>query len=358
MKQFFGTLLIILTFYSCKNKQEKTQATVEDISESVYASGIVKSKNQYQVFSTVNGIIQDILVNEGELVNKGTPIIRILNESSKLNAENAKLAADLAAANTDKLNELKANIDLVKAKLNNDSMLFTRQKKLWDQQVGTLYELEQRELNYKNTKTNYDVALLRYNDAKKQFNFSARQTGNNLQISTAFENDFVIRSETDGKLYAILKEKGELVNPLSPVAVIGSANDFVLELQVDENDITKIKTGQKIMLTLNSYKDQTFEARVEKVNTIMNERSRSFTVEAVFVLKPPTLFANLSVEANIILQTKGKALTIPRSYLIDETYVLNENGEKVKVKVGLKDYQKVEILEGISANDVVIKELK
>lgn len=358
MKQLLVALLIILTFYSCKNKQEKTQATVEDISESVYASGIVKSKNQYQVFSTVNGIIQDILVNEGELVNKGTPIIRILNESSKLNAENAKLAADLAASNTDKLNELKANIDLVKTKLNNDSTLLMRQKKLWEQQVGTLYELEQRELNYKNTKTNYDVALLRYNDAKKQFNFSARQTGNNLQISTAFENDFVIRSETDGKLYAILKEKGELVNPLSPVAVIGSANDFVLELQVDENDITKIKKGQKMMLTLNSYKGQTFEARVEKVNTIMNERSRSFTIEAVFVQKPHTLYPNLSVEANIVLQTKEKALTIPRSYLIDETYVLNESGEKVKVKVGLKDYQKAEILEGITANDVLIKELK
>lgn len=358
MKQLLTALIIVLTFHSCKNKQEKTQATVEDISESVYASGIVKSKNQYQVFSTVNGIIQDILVNEGELVSKGTPIIRILNESSKLNAENAKLAADLAASNTDKLNELKANIDLVKAKLNNDSMLFMRQKKLWEQQVGTLYELEQRELNYKNTKTNYDVALLRYNDAKKQFNFSARQTGNNLQISTAFENDFVIKSETDGKLYAILKEKGELVSPLSPLAVIGSADDFYLELQVDEYDITKIKKGQKIALTLNSYKNQVFEAKVEKINTIMNERSRSFTVEASFVVKPPALYPNLSTEANIIIQTKQKALTIPRTFLIDDSFVLNEDNEKVKVVVGLKDYQKVEILSGITANDIIIKKGK
>lgn len=358
MKQFLAPLLIGLTFYSCKNKQEQAQATVEDISESVYASGTVKSKNQYQVFSTVNGIIQDILVNEGELVSKGTPIIRILNVASKLNAENAQLAANLANANQDKLNELKANIEIAKIKMKNDSVLAARQKILWSQQVGTLVELEQREFVYKNSLTMYEVALLRYNDVKKQLNATAQQSINNLQISSTLQDDFTIKSETDGKLYAVLKEKGELVSPLSPLAVIGSADDFVLELQVDENDITKIKQGQKIIITLNSYKDQTFEAKVEKVNTIMNERSRSFTIEAVFVRKPPTLYANLSVEANIVLQTKQKAITIPRSYLVDETYVLNESGDKVKVKVGLKDYQKVEILEGISANDVVVKELK
>jgi multidrug efflux pump subunit AcrA (membrane-fusion protein) len=62
---FFFTILIVV---SCKNGNEQTRPVVENISESVYASGIVKSKNQYQVYSTVNGLIQEILVHDGDVV--------------------------------------------------------------------------------------------------------------------------------------------------------------------------------------------------------------------------------------------------------------------------------------------------
>ena len=51
-------------------------------------------------------------------------------------------------------------------------------------------------------------------------------------------------------------------------------------------------------------------------------------------------------------------MTIPRTYLIDESFVLMENKEKRKVEIGLKDYEKVEILRGITANDVILKPLK
>jgi HlyD family secretion protein len=57
------TCIILSTiFFSCKSNQEKTKPTTENITESVYAAGIIKTKNQYQVFSTVNGLIRQILV--------------------------------------------------------------------------------------------------------------------------------------------------------------------------------------------------------------------------------------------------------------------------------------------------------
>ena len=77
-------LLLIYTFLGCGKKQEKIQPTVEPITESVYASGVIKSKNQYQVYSTVNGLLNEIMVNEGDVVKKDQPILRLLNESSKI----------------------------------------------------------------------------------------------------------------------------------------------------------------------------------------------------------------------------------------------------------------------------------
>jgi HlyD family secretion protein len=286
--------------------------------------------------------------------------MKVLNETAQLNTENAKLAADYAAvnANQDKLNELKINIDLAKSKMENDQLLQQRQRNLWLQNIGTKNELEQKELAYKNSANAYDAAILRYNDLKRQLNFSAQQSQKNLQISTSMAKDFTIKSETDGKVYSVMKEQGEMVNTQSPVAIIGNADQFLVELQVDEYDIARIQTGQKIVLNMDSYKGQVFEAVVTKIDPIMNDRSRSFTVEAGFITKPPTLFPNLTTEANIIIQTKQKVLLIPRNYLIDDDYVLMENKEKRKVSTGLKDYQKVEILSGLTANEIILKPAK
>lgn len=342
---------------ACTSKEDQVQPSIENISESVYASGIVKSKNQYQVFSTVNGLIHEIIVKEGEIVKKGDPIIIILNETSKLNTENAQLAADYArlSSNVNKLNELKINIDLNKSKLLNDSLLMVRQQNLWKESIGTRIELEQRELAYKNSYINYQASILRYNDLEKQLNFAEKQSQNNLKISVNLSRDYTIKSEIDGKVYRIYKELGELVNTQSPLAIIGDANDFMLELQIDEYDISRIKTGQKILLSMDSYKGEVFEAKVYKINPIMDERSRAFTIEAIFVTRPNTLYPNLTSEANIIIQKKENAITIPRNYLIDETFVLMKNKEKRKISTGLKDYEKVEILDGIKASDIIIK---
>jgi HlyD family secretion protein len=356
MKQLLYFLLAV-TAVACKNKQETTQAIVQDITHSVYASGVVKSENQYQVFATVNGLVQRILVNEGDPIKKGDPIMRIENQAAILNTESARLSADYAseAANADKLNELKINIDLARIKVQNDSVLLERQKNLWSQQIGTRYELEQRELAYQNSLTAYKGAVFRYNDLQKQIRYNAQQARKNLQLSTTMAKDFTITSETNGKVYSILKEQGEIVNPSMPVAIIGDDANFKLELQVDEYDIAKIRVGQKVLIRMDSYKDEVFEAQINKINSIMNERSKSFLVEALFTKAPPALYPNLTAEANIIIETKQNALSIPRSYLFDDEHVLLENKEKRKVVVGLKDYQRVEILQGISKDDVLLK---
>lgn len=330
---------------------------MERITESVYASGIIKSQNQYQVFSTVSGLIQTILVKEGDLVKKGDPLFILQSETTKLNAENAKLSADFADVNTksERVNELKGLIETARSKMLNDSLLLQRQRGLWAQQIGSKVELEQRELAYNNSANNFEAAILRYKDLQKQLKFTAAQSQKLLSISKNMAQDYTIRSQTDGRVYSITKEVGEIVNAQSPVAIIGDADQFITELQIDENDIARIKKEQRVLLTLDSYKGQVFEALISKIDPIMNERSRTFTVAAEFTKKPPVLYPNLSTEANIVILSKEKALTIPRSFLINDSLVILENKETRKVETGLKDYLKVEIISGLSANETILK---
>jgi HlyD family secretion protein len=350
-------LLFFVFLLSCTPDQTKIQPSVEDISESVYASGVIKSKNQYQVFSTVNGIVKEILVTEGESVKKGTPLMRIFNKTSVLNTQNAQLAAEYArlSANKEKLEELKSAIDLAFTRMKTDSALWQRQETLWKQNIGTRVDLEQKELNYKNSVNNYNSAKIRYHDAERQLELAAKQSQNTLEINSTMTDEYIIKSEVDGKVYDILKSVGELITNQNPVALVGDDKEFLLELQVDEYDIVKISEGQSVFISMDSYKGQVFDARVTKINPVMNERSKSFTVDADFVSQPSVLYPFLTVEANIVIQEKKDVLTIPRSYLVDESYVLTEANEKKLVVTGLKDYQKVEIVSGLTHDDYIIQ---
>lgn len=354
---FFITLLFIV---ACKETQEKTKPIIKPISESIYASGIVVSKNQYQAFATVSGIVDEIYVSEGDSVSKGTPILFISSKTQQLNKENARLTAEYAdsKSNQGKLNEAKQLVELSKNKMKNDSILLERQKKLWSQNIGTKVELEQRELSYQNAKTNYFSASEKYDELKRQLYLNSNQSKNSLGILSSIESEYTLKSMISGRVYSLSTKKGEIVTPQKPLAIIGDKSSFTIEMQVDEYDIIKIKKGLTVVVALNSHKDKVFDAIVTKINPLMNPQSKTFLVEAEFVKQPDILFPNITLEANILIQTKENALLIPREYLLNDSMVTTANGEQVVVKTGLKDYRMVEIISGISATDELIKSVK
>ena len=358
MRPYLTLFIALLAGFSCKKAPESVRPTVESITESVYASGVIKSERQYQVFATVTGIIQSVLVKEGDLVKKGDPLFLIQHETSRLQAENAQLAAEFAERNTAgaRLAELRLAVESALVKKSNDSILVERQRALWAQRIGAKIDLEQRELAYTNAVSAVEAARLRLRDAEQQLRFTAAQSKKQLAISQGSARYFVVRSQTDGKVFSIAKTAGELVSAQNPLATIGAADAFMAELQIDEKDIIVVRPGQRVLLIMDSYKNQVFEAQITRINPMMNERTRTFTAEASFVQQPPVLYPYLTTEANIILQTKPRVLTIPRTCLLQDSLVVlaNKAREKRRVSVGLKDYSKVEITGGITENDAIL----
>jgi multidrug efflux pump subunit AcrA (membrane-fusion protein) len=353
-----GVSLLCFGFFACSNTDsERIKPEVKSITESVYASGNIKAVDQYDAFTNASGPIQEIFVQEGDSVSIGTPLLAVFSEREKLSRENAEIAkayADLQA-NQSRLRDLQLSIDLAKSKMQNDSLLFVRQKKLHDQNIGTEVEFEQKQLAWENSKTAYESNVIRYNDLKREIEFNSSSASKNLAISRVLESDYVLKSKINGKVYALPKERGEMVTPQVVLAVLGSANEFLLELQVDEYDISKVKVGQEVTVSMDSYKGEVFKATISKVYPIMDTQTKSFKVEAKFSKAPPQLYPNLSLEANIITEVKENTLVIPRGYLIADSLVINENEDTLKVTTGIKNYQFAEILEGIDASTVLIK---
>jgi HlyD family secretion protein len=348
-----GALLLLS---ACGSKVEKVYPQEGPITESVYASGAVKSSGQYEVASNVTGIIQQVLVKEGDFVREGQALFVLAQEPQRLNAESARINAEYgdAGRNADRLSELRATIDGARARARTDSTMYGRQKTLWAEGIGTRNELDNRELAWRTSRDAYLSNLARYTQLQRQLAQSERVTQTTAALGRAQLADYTVRSRVSGRIYTIHRKKGELVGPQVPIAVVGNS-DFLLELQVDEFDIARIHPGLPVLVQLDSYKGRVFEASVSKIDPLMNERTRTFKVEALFRTLPPQLYPNLTVEANIVLQSKPRTLTIPRNYMLDDNHVLLENKEKRAVQTGVKDYQRVEITGGLRKDEAIIK---
>ncbi|MFZ6052177.1 efflux RND transporter periplasmic adaptor subunit [Halocola ammonii] len=365
MKQLKNIALLLLTclsstflITSCNDSSEQVKPDVEDITESVYASVIVEPEDFYQAYSVATGIIDSILVSEGDSIKVGDAILKIQNKAPELNVENARAQLQLARQNArgqqTVLNDLKARISDAQMKLENDSMNYMRQQRLWEKNIGSKAELERRELAYKNAKHNLEQLQNQLKRTRDELNTQLTQAENNYQAALTNADEFVLRSQIDGKIYDILKERGELVSPQQPLAAIGRADEFVLEMRVDEVDISDLSVGQKIILSLDAFPNEIYEAEVSKIFPLKDERSQTFRAQGKLIEKPEKLYPGLAGEANIIVAEKKNSLTIPRSFLLEGKRVITQ-GDTLDVETGIKSMEKIEIVSGIDSTTIITK---
>lgn len=351
-------LASILLLFSCSQKEtDEIQPKKGTVTESVYASGVIKADNQYTVFPTVSGVLQKINVSVGQTITKGQSLFQIESEKAQLATENARLAYQMSQESgrfiQDKIAEAELRVQSAKDKLTLDESVYKRSKNVKEYNAISEVDFERVELAYKNSKSNYTTALKQLSQLKTQLQNEQSRSNINLKMNQKSQSDFTVKSAFSGELFDVLVKEGALISPQTPLATIGKKDNYLLELDVDENDMVRVTVGQKILVTMDSYKGQVFEATVDKIYPIMDVRSRTFKIEAHFVKTPAKLYPNLTAEANIIINIRKNVLTIPRNYLVDDEYVLVNEDEKRKIKVGLSDYQNVEVLEGLKADETI-----
>lgn len=352
-------LFLILAIFSCKSDRESTTAQRQSLTESVYASAIVQPDSLYDAYSVVSGLLDENLVEEGALVSKGQSIIQIINTAPELNAQNSRLAYDLALQNYEGssaiLNSIEDEIKAAELTFYNDSINFYRQANLWKQNIGSKAQYDSQKLNFQLSRNNLKLLKDKLQRTEKELKTAVEQTRNNYESSLVATGDYTITCKIDGKVYALYKEPGEIVTTMEPLASIGSADAFIIELLVDEVDIVKIKQNQKVLITLEAYRDMVFKAQVTKIFPKKDQRNQTFLVEAVFLTPPFKLYPGLSGEANIVLGEHRDVLCIPKSYLVNSNQVITDQGP-VTIKKGIENMDYVEVLSGLTEFTKIYKE--
>lgn len=357
MKSIQLTLVLLLVI-SCSKKQDKILPIERNLTESVYASVTIQPESLYQAHAIVSGLLDQNLVKEGDLVLKNQALFQIINNSPKLNTENAKFALELAKENYNGgaaiLNSIKDEIRAATLTFKNDSINYFRQKNLWEQNIGSKVQYDTQKLNYDLSSNNLKLLQSKYERTKNELSTAVKQAENNYLNSLITTKDFTVKSNMNGKIYALYKEPGELVTSMEPLASIGSATSFIIEMLIDEVDIVKISGNQEVLLVLDAYNESVFKAKVSKIYPKKDERNQTFLVEAVFDDSPKVLYPGLSGEANIIIRKKDNALTIPKAYVIDGNKVKTDDG-LTTISTGLQNMEYIEVLSGINKDTYIYK---
>jgi multidrug resistance efflux pump len=347
--------------FACGGRTNQNNPQQKQLMEAVYASGFVVSKNEYQVFAQAEGYIVGAVPPEGTEVKKGDVIFLLESQQQNARYRMAKEAYDMASHNyrngSPVLSELDAAIRSATTKVRYDSNNFVRYNNLVKQNATSRADYDRMKLVLENSRNDLLLCRSRYDKVKNQLFLELKNAENQWKIASEESGRYSVRSEINGRVYKTLKEKGELVRRNEAVAVLGSGDSFYARLSVDEMDIRKVKEGQDIVLKIDAFGDQVFQATVSKVHPLVDSRDQSLRVDADFTKPLIGGFSGLAVEANIVIQKKERALVIPKSLLLsgDSVFIQTKDGNrKVKIKKGIETLDEVEVLEGLTAENVLL----
>lgn len=356
MKYWYYLFFTLL--FSCSDDRESIKPERKEMVEAVYSSVLVEPINAYKVNASITGYLDEVHFKEGEEVKAGDVLFIISNKPVLLNQQNAELnyqlVKDSYEGEANLIAEMKLDLQSAKLKVMNDSVNYSRTKKLYDEKALSKFELDNASLAYEISRNNYASMKKRIARKEKELKNQITQSKNNADVSSLRTGDYVIKSNISGKVFQLFKEKGEYVSMQEPLAVLGDKNKFKLKMLIDEVDISKVSMGQKVLVTLEAFKNNVYEAKISRIAPKMDERTQTFEVEAEFTVNPNKLYMGLTGEGNIIIHEKKSALVIPREFLQAGNKVETDNG-LVQIKTGLSNWSYIEVLEGIDENTVIYK---
>jgi len=283
--------------------------------------GNVMTKQNVLIYPEMAGTLIKVYVKEGQNVNKGQLLATI--DDGGMSSQLAQLKTQAALAKT----------------------TFERQKRLWDQRIGS-------EIQYLQAETNYQAVMN-----------SVKQAESQLAKSN-------IRAPFSGIIDNVIQEQGTVVSPVSGQAVFRIVNlsDMYIEVDVPESYINGVTVGKEVKIYFPVLGDSITSA-VRQTGNFINPTNRSFRVEIAVPNKKNTIKPNLTARVQINDYSNNNAILIPQSLISEnaegEQYVyiateIDSNNmavaKKQVIRTGQTQGDYVEVLAGIAPEVQVVME--
>lgn len=358
---------------------EKDKITIATVGRGVFQdyipqTGTVEPSRTVYLDAVEGGTIKRIVAESGAMLKKGDVILELNNLNRELTVlqQEASFNESINRARETRVSLMRNDLDqrqllvTIQNQLDIIEPQYKRQQQLFEKNLIAKQEFEQTKANYEFNKKRMSIAYEIYKadsvDRIRQLKFTAeseRKMMTSLNGLSKILDNLIIRAPIDGQLARPQLDVGQNVNNgqrLGQVDILGS---FKVRVEIDEIYLPRIQTGLRATTTYNN-KDYVLSITYIYPDVAAGGR---FAVDMNFVGEtPPGIRRGQSLRLRIELGQSSEELLLAVGGFYKDTggnwvFVLEEGGNRAvkrQVKLGRKNTENFEVLEGLQPGDKVI----
>lgn len=348
-----------------------------EIKSFLTVSGLVEPAKTVRVNAKIMGEVKEVLVKEGDQVEKGDLLLRLDDEQIRLQVAQAKAAFDSAQATLEKLKagarpqEIKqAEAALQQAKISRDSAEenYLRIKKLFAEGAVSEQQHDQAKVQYEIAEAQYQAASERYELIKegpsqediKAVEAQVRQAQSALEIVQTQLSNTLIKAPISGKVTGINVKIGEIVTTAVPLLSILDVSELYVKAGISEKDIAAVHIGQEAEILIDAFPNLKFQGEVATKGVTVDPVSKRMEIKIKIISPPVEIPPGVFARANIVVAKNPEALIVPITAITRKSnglfvFVLKgEIAEKRAVTTGITQGDEVEIVHGLQKDEEVV----
>jgi len=329
----------------------------------VEAVGSLFAYDEVTVSSEAEGRVEQVMADVGDRVGKGQTLARVSPVEFQLTVDQQQAAlrqaqARLGLSETD--GELKdvrqaAEVKKAAADLTDAEQKYKRAQSLLETGVIPRQQFDEAEARYKSAKATYDLAAQQVENLRA----SMQQTQVSLNLANKRLRDTQIRAPFAGHVKTREVTVGQYLKVQTPVMTIVNVDPLRARLSVPEKMSPWVRAGREVKLSLEAFPGREFTGRISRINPSVEEKNRTFEIEALVANRGGELKPGSFVKATIQSDKVDSILAIPynaTAYLFGAYKVFVIQGKTIKereVKLGDRLGDLVEIIEGLRADEKI-----
>src|SRR5438132_4675831 len=257
---------------------------VGSLRRNIESVGSLFALEEVTVSSEVEGKVDDVLVDVGDRVDRGQPLVNVSTIELKLAVDQqralyqqARARLGLGGESDDIRNVLDAaEVKKATADLKEADEIYKRAQQLFDKKLLPRQEFDQIEARLNSSKAAYDLAVQSVQNLRAQL----PQYRASVELAEKKLRDAVIRAPFKGQVKDRVVSPGQYLKVQTPVTVIVSMDPLRVRLKIPETMAGWILVGDRIQVSVDAYPDKTFSGKLTRINPSVDRQNRTFEVEA------------------------------------------------------------------------------